>query len=144
LVVALIGGLSTPLYALCTAHTNDYLNPSQMVAASGALVLTAAVGSSLGAPIAALAMDLVGPDGFFHTIAGAMALLCLYAIWRSLRRDAVAVEEMGDFVALAPTPMSAVMNPDIELEEIVTASDTDAEAVQESFAELVDDIEGQE
>ncbi|MDP6690679.1 MAG: MFS transporter [Alphaproteobacteria bacterium] len=144
LVIALIGGLSTPLYALCTAHTNDYLNPSQMVAASGALVLTAAVGSSLGAPIAALAMDLAGPDGFFHTIAGAMALLCLFAVWRSLQRGAVAGEEIGDFVPLAPTPMSVVMNPDIELEEIVTASDTDAEAVQESFAELVDDIESQE
>jgi len=144
LVIALIGGFSTPLYALCTAHTNDYLNPSQMVAASGALVLTAAVGSSLGAPIAALAMDLAGPDGFFHTIAAAMALLCLFAVWRSLRREAVASEEMGDFVPLAPTPMSAVLNPDIELEEIVTASDTDAEAVQESFAELVEDMESQE
>ena len=144
LVIALIGGLSTPLYALCTAHTNDYLNPSQMVAASGALVLVASVGSALGAPIAALAMDLAGPKGFFYTIAGAMALLCLFAIWRSLRREAVASEDMGDFVAMAPTPMSVAMNPDIELEEIVTASDTDADAVQESFAELVDDMESQD
>jgi hypothetical protein len=51
---------------------------------------------------------------------------------------------MGDFVAMAPTPMSVAMNPDIELEEIVTASDTDADAVQESFAELVDDMESQD
>ena len=36
--------------------------------------------------------------------------------------------------------MSAVLNPEIELEEIVTASEVDAEAVQESFEELVSEL----
>ena len=38
-VVTLLGGLTLPLYSVCAAHMNDYLKPSQMVAASGTLVL---------------------------------------------------------------------------------------------------------
>ncbi|MBT6428832.1 MAG: hypothetical protein HOK30_14285, partial [Rhodospirillaceae bacterium] len=131
----------TPLYALCIAHTNDYLTPSQMVAASSTLVLAVSIGSALGAPITAFAMETLGPEWFFHTIAIATGLLCLFAVWRSTQRAAVASEEVGDFVIMAPTPMAAVLNPDFELEEIVTASETDAGEIQESFEELVQDLD---
>jgi MFS family permease len=40
LAVAIFGGLALPLYSVCIAYTNDHLNPNQMIAASGALVLT--------------------------------------------------------------------------------------------------------
>ncbi|MBT5193050.1 MAG: MFS transporter [Rhodospirillaceae bacterium] len=141
LAIALIGGFSTPLYALCIAHTNDYLTPSQMVAASSTLVLAVSIGSALGAPITAFAMETLGPEWFFRTIAIATGLLCLFAVWRSTQRAAVASEEVGDFVIMAPTPMAAVLNPDFELEEIVTASETDAGEIQESFEELVQDLD---
>ena len=48
LAVALVGGFSMPLYALCVAHTNDYLTPGQMVAASSTLVLAVSIGSAIG------------------------------------------------------------------------------------------------
>jgi|TARA_B100002003_G_C14121009_1_gene539182 MFS family permease len=144
LMIALIGGFSTPLYALCIAHTNDYLSPSQMVAASGTLVLTVSIGSTLGAPITAFAMDKFGSQAFFHAIGISMALICLFAIWRSTQRSAIASEDTSDFVIMAPTPMSAALNPEFELEEIVTASETGADAVQESFEELVHDLENPE
>ncbi len=144
LVIALLGGFSMPLYALCIAHTNDHLSPSQMVAASGTLVLAASLGSSLGAPITAFAMEHLGSQAFFHTIAVSMALICLFALWRSTQREAIASEEVSDFVIMAPTPMSAALNSEFELDEIVTASEMDAEAVQESFEELVNDLENPE
>ncbi len=144
LIIALIGGFSTPLYALCIAHTNDYLNPSQMVAASGTLVLTVSIGSSLGAPITAFAMETFGSQAFFHAIGISMALIGLFAIWRTTQRSALASGDTSDFVIMAPTPMSAALNPEFELEEIVTASETDAEAVQESFEALVHDLENPE
>ena len=141
LAVALIGGFSTPLYALCIAHTNDYLTPGQMVAASSTLVLAVSIGSSLGAPITAFAMETFGPEWFFHTIGIAMAALCLFALYRATQRPAVASEEVGDFVIMAPTPMAAVLNPDFELKDIVTASEVDREEMQESFEELVQDLQ---
>jgi MFS family permease len=140
LAIALIGGLSTPLYALCIAHTNDYLNPSQMVAASSTLVLAVSVGSTLGAPITAFAMEQLGSAAFFHTVGAAMALIFLFGLWRTTQRSAVATEEAGDYVIMAPTPMSAVLNPDFELEEVLTASEADAEEIQESFEDLVTEL----
>jgi MFS family permease len=139
-LIALIGGLSTPLYALCIAHTNDYLNPAQMVAASGTLVLATGIGSSLGAPVTAMAMDVFGDKAFFQVIGISMALVFVFGLWRSTRRAAIAAEDTGDFVVMAPTPMSAVMNPEFELEEIMAASDVDADEIQESFEELVIDL----
>ena len=141
LVIALIGGVSTPLYALCIAHTNDHLSPSQMVAASGTLVLAASIGSSLGAPITAFAMDIFGAQAFFHAIGISMALICLFALWRSTQREAIASDDTSDFVIMAPTPMSAALNPEFELEEIATAGEADAGEIQESFEELVQDLE---
>ena len=140
-LIALIGGLSTPLYALCIAHTNDHLSPGQMVAASGTLVLTVSVGSSLGAPVTAFAMEFLGANAFFHAIGVSMALICLFALWRSTRRAAITGAEAGDFVIMAPTPMSAVLNPDFDLEEIAAASEAEPEEIQESFEELVQDLE---
>lgn len=141
LIVALVGGFATPLYALCIAHTNDYLSPSQMVAASGTLVLVGSIGAILGAPITALAMDNFGSQAFFHAVGIAMAVICLFALWRTTQRSALASADTADFVIMAPTPMSAALNPDLELGEIAIASETGAEAVQESFEELVNDLE---
>ncbi|MBT3787150.1 MAG: MFS transporter [Alphaproteobacteria bacterium] len=143
-LIALIGGVSTPLYALCIAHTNDYLNPGQMVAASGTLVLAMSIGSSLGAPITALAMDVLGDQAFFQSIAISMALICIFGVWRSTQRQAIATEDTNDFVIMAPTPMSAVMNPEFELEELLAASEADAEEIQESFEDLVTELAAEE
>jgi len=107
-------------------------------------VLAVSVGSSLGAPITAFAMENLGQQWFFHTIGIAMAALCVYGLWRSVRRGAVDGDEVGDFVVMAPTPMSAALNPDFELEEIIIASDAEAGAMQESFEELVEDLESSE
>lgn len=139
-LMAAIGALSTPLYALSATHTNDYLSPSQMVAASGTLVLISGIGASMGPPLTTFAMEYYGPNAFFYSIALSLGLIATYALWRKTRRDAVATEELGDFVVMAPTPTSAGFNPDVELEEIVAASDIDAEAVEASFEELVEEL----
>ena len=64
-MILLYGGMGFPLYSLSIAHTNDNLAPSQMVAASGTLVLLSGLGASVGPPIAAFAMTAIGPNGFF-------------------------------------------------------------------------------
>jgi MFS family permease len=140
LLIAMVGGFTTPIYALCIAHTNDYLSPSQMVAASGTLVLAAGLGSSIGAPVTALAMDYLGDQAFFQVIGIAMSLVLVFALWRATQRQALSAEDTSDFVIMAPTPMSAVMNPEFELEEVLAASEADAEEIQESFEDLVTEL----
>jgi len=139
-VVAIIGALSMPLYSLCAAHTNDYLSPPQMVAASGTLVLVSGMGASMGPAVTAFAMDSLGAQAFFYSIAMSLGLVAVFGLWRATRRSAVAQEDQGDFVVMAPTPISAAFNPDVELDEIVAAGDIDAAAVQVSFEELADEL----
>jgi MFS family permease len=140
LQIGLVGGLCLPLYSLCIAHTNDYLNQSQMVAASGTLVLANGVGAAIGPPVTAFTMDLIGPQAFFQISGAALALVCVFAIWRSTQRQAMSREEQGDFVPMAPSPISAAFNPDLELEEIEAATEIDKETVAASFEELVEDL----
>jgi MFS family permease len=140
-LAAALGAMSTPLYSLCAAHTNDYLTPPQMVAASGTLVLVSGAGATLGSPITAFAMDYFGPVAFYYCIAISLALVALYGVWRSTRRDAMSQEDQGDFVIMAPTPMSASFNPDVDLEEIEAAAEVDAQEVQASFEELAEELQ---
>jgi len=140
-IAAVLGALTTPLYSLCAAHTNDYLNPSQMVAASGALVLVSGIGAAMGPPLTAFAMDYFdSADFFYYSIAVFLGLVAFYGLWRSTRREAMAREDQGDFVVMAPTPISASFNPDVDLDEIEAAMEVDAEAVQASFEELADEL----
>ena len=86
-------------------------------------------------------MDALGQKWFFYTIAVALMALCLFALYRTTRRVSVGSEEAGDFIVMAPITMAANLNPDFELVEIVAASETDADEIQESFEELVQDLE---
>jgi MFS family permease len=140
LIVGLVGAFTTPLYSLCAIHTNDYLNPSQMVAASGTLVFVSGIGATLGPSITAIGMDYIGPQAFFFSISISLGLVAVFALWRVSQRQGISSEDRGDFVAMAPTPISAAFNPEVELEEIEAATEVDAEAVQTSFEELVDEL----
>ncbi|MDX1605398.1 MAG: MFS transporter [Candidatus Competibacterales bacterium] len=108
-LIALFGGLHMPLYALCMAHANDYLEPAQMVAAGGKMMLIFGAGSSVGPLTASLMMSAFGPGGFFWWLALIHAAIGLFALYRMTRRAARPVEEQGSFVVLAPraSPVSA-------------------------------------
>lgn len=84
LAVALLGGMMMPLYSLSVAHTNDYLQPSQMVAASSSMILMSGVAAISGPLLASLCMQLVGPDGFFWFIGMSMLLVAVFAVYRSI------------------------------------------------------------
>lgn len=100
LVIGLYGGMALPMYSLCIAYTNDYLDPAQMVAASGTLVLVAGLGACFGPVTAALAMDVAGAAGFFWWIALVHAALGLFALYRMTVRPAPAREAQGRHVAI--------------------------------------------
>jgi MFS family permease len=99
---ALFGGINLPLYSLCVAYVNDYLERDQIVPASGTLVLIGGVGAVFGPLSAAVAMQTFGPDGFFWWIALIHAAIGAFALYRMTRRQALPRAEQGSCVALAP------------------------------------------
>lgn len=140
ILAVLIGGMIMPLYALCSAHVNDYLNPAQMVAASGTLVLVNAIGATIGSPLAATSMQTFGPSAFYLTIASMMGSVVAYTLWRSIRRSDIVETEHGDFVMMAPTPLSAGINLDVEEEIMEEAYSQDSAEIQASFEELTQEL----
>jgi MFS family permease len=101
-VIALFGGFSLPLYSLAIAHVNDYLDPQQMVAASGALVLANGFGAILGPFSASLMMSLAGAVGLFWTLALIHTAIGVFALYRMLRRQAKPLDQQGPYTPADP------------------------------------------
>jgi hypothetical protein len=117
LLVATIGGMTMPLYALCSVHTNDFLTPSQMVAASGTLVLLSSMGAALGSPVTAMAMDFFGPQSFYGSLAVMLGLVAVFALYVYVRRATASGAARSEFVVMASSPLTATLNPNVELQE---------------------------
>jgi len=109
LSVGLFGGLALPLYSICIAYTNDHLHPSQMVAASGALVLTGGLGAVLGPVMIASIMDQYGEQTFFWSMSGVHGSMGLFAIYRMTRSASVPRNKQGHNTATAAHPTGSVI-----------------------------------
>lgn len=108
----LFGGLSFALYPLCVAHTNDRLDPSARVAASGALVLLYSIGAALGPTGAAAAMTLFGASGLFLFIAIVAGGTLAFGLWRQASSLPVPGDDQQSYQILPrTTPMAAMLDP---------------------------------
>ena len=99
----LAGGVTTPLYALFLAYTNDFLSTEAMPAASGGLVLTFGVGAISGPLVAGLLMDKLGPLAFWLVLGVTFGTIALYALYRMTQRQAVPVDETESYLSVLPT-----------------------------------------
>lgn len=106
---ALYGGLCLPMYSLCIAHTNDYLDQDQIVGASGALVFASGLGNMVGPLLIAVLMQAFGNMSFVATLAVCHAALGLFALYRSLQRDTIPLDERGAYVYVPPAATSGVV-----------------------------------
>jgi len=84
----LAGGLALTLYPLSLAHTNDWLDPDDVTAASSALVMVQGAGAILGPIGTGLLMDAFGPDGFAVYLVLMGAGLMAYGVYRIRQRAA--------------------------------------------------------
>ena len=105
-----LGGLTLPMYSLCVAHTNDHLDPKQMVGASSALVFVGGLGACAGPFTAAGVMSIFGASGFFWTVAGAHALVGAFAAYRMLRRAPVPLEAQRHYLNV-PAQNTVMISP---------------------------------
>lgn len=117
-VTLLFGGLSFTLYPVCLAHTNDYVDRADLVAASGGLILAFSVGATIGPMLASAVMESMGPTGLFAFIAGCGVVAALFGLWRSRVRPPLPAEEQGAFRPVPQTtPVVMPLDPRGESEE---------------------------
>jgi MFS family permease len=102
LVGALAGGISNPLYSLLLAYVNDYMETSDMAAASAGLMFINGLGAISGPIITGWMMASIGPSGFFLFMAIVFAILSVYGAWRMIQRPAAPDAHSG-YTALSPT-----------------------------------------
>ena len=93
----LFGWFVFPLYALCAAYMNDWVETGAFVEAAGVLLLLFAVGSVVGSVAAAAAMQVLGPSGLFFFTATVHALLALFTLARMQVRDPLPVADQEPF-----------------------------------------------
>lgn len=101
LIGAICGGVSNPLYSLLLAYVNDYLDTTDMAAASAGLLFINGLGAISGPIITGWMMDRVGPSGFFLFMGILFGMLAAYAAWRmTQRRDTP--EATSGYTPLSP------------------------------------------
>ena len=112
--IALFGSISLPLYSLAIAHANDNMETDELLGAAGKLVLIFGVGASAGPFIAGAAMQQVGPQGFFIYLGVIYVLIGAFAVYRMTQREALPLEEQGDYMLVVPRSSSVAVAAVVE------------------------------
>jgi len=97
------GGVTTPLYALFLAYTNDMLSSDDMPAASGGLVFTFGLGAIVGPLITGWAMRALEPAAFWLVLGVTFAAIATYAAYRMTQRATLPAEATESYLAVLPT-----------------------------------------
>jgi MFS family permease len=97
------GGVTTPLYALFLAYTNDSLAAEDMPAASSGLVFTFGLGAIVGPLMTGWAMERLGPFAFWPVLSATFAAIALYALYRMTQRSITPVGETESYLSVVPT-----------------------------------------
>ena len=104
LVGLCLGGVVGSIYPMSTSVIFDWLRPKQMIAASGNMILTFAIGSIAGPFMLGVSMNQLGAQGFLIYFAVVMSSLMLFILYRIQVRQALPVEAQEDFVVVPRMP----------------------------------------
>ena len=137
LVVVGLGAAAMPMYSICVAYANDRLEPNQIVAASGSLVMVAGMGSMTGPIIIAFFMDFFDVVFYFWGIAAVFALILVFILFRMSSRPGIAPTKQTSLVA-GPigTPIAEYISPDsLDYAEAVARDEVDLLDQREDITE---------
>ncbi|HSK38147.1 MAG TPA: MFS transporter [Arenibaculum sp.] len=135
-VALFFGGLSFTLYPVCVSHTNDHLDRSELVQASGGLLLFYSAGATIGPIAGSATMSAVGPWGLFAFSAAGAMICVVFGVWRTRVRPPVPAAEQGPFQVLsATTPIVMPLDP--------RADESAVESAAEPVAEPGDELPGE-
>ncbi len=109
------GALSLSIFAVIVAHANDRVRSEDRVALASTLLLTWAVGSVIGPPVASAFMDWLGPDALFFYAATVALAMGGFVAWRMTRRAPQPPPERPRFVNIhATSPQLSKLDPRTE------------------------------
>ena len=96
---AILAGASLPMYAICSAHANDQLKPSQIVPASGTMLFVLNLGQFIGTLSILNTVSIADGKG----LPVVLAVLCFMVAGVALlrRTQEAAPEETGSLQAMA-------------------------------------------
>lgn len=136
ITIVVVGGMAIPMYPLCIAYANDRLDPEQIVAASGSLVMASGIGLSLGPIIASYLMGEYGSSFYFFGIASAFSLILCFTLYRMTRSEGIDIDEQGPIIATGQigTPVAEYNAPDAEV-YIEAVASGEIEKLDEELAE---------
>lgn len=102
------GGLSLSIYSLAMTHINDHLTPRQYVAAGSSAILVNGVGAAIGPLTISVLMSVFNNTIYFPLISLVFLILFFYGVYRLFKRDAIPLEDQGDYMKMPirPTPIS--------------------------------------
>ncbi len=98
--------------ALVIAHTNDFLEQNEIVAASSAFAKLLGIGSILGPLFVSGIMSITGPNGYHVYLLLIHGLLGLFGLYRMTKR-AIPADSESQYVPLPRniTPAGMELNP---------------------------------
>ena len=85
-LVAAYGGLSSTVYSLCAAHTNDFAPPDKLAQTASGLLIAYGLGASAGPVLTSNLMEMFGPSTLFTVNAWVHGSLGVFALYRMYRR----------------------------------------------------------
>lgn len=106
-VMAVLGGVSMPIYSQCISHVNDHLLPRQFVAATGTLLLLNGLGAAFGPLLVSGVMQIFGTNGYTGLLVFSFSITAVFGVYRAYRSDAIPLKDQGD-VILMPARGSAI------------------------------------
>ena len=123
----LIGASTLPLYSLGVAQTNDRLRPSQMVSASGTIVLVYSVFASLGPFSMSFFIDLFESSGFLIYLILVHVLIAAIVFSMMFITDDVDESDQANFQVMTQRP--SVVGMEVIAEEALESQlETDDQA----------------
>ena len=117
---AIFGFFAFPLYGICAAHLNDFVEADGYVEAASGLLLVYAVGAVVGPMLAAASMGQIGNEALFLFTASVHGSLVLFAAFRMCWRRAPARHEklaFSDSLITAGTVANLDLRSDAELKD---------------------------
>jgi len=137
----ILSGALACVYPIALADAFDRLKPTEMVAASGKLILAYATGGAIGPYTSSLVMKHMGADALFGYLIVASLVLVAFVMYRMSIRSAVPDALQESFVVQGMTPMATELDPRTEynsLDETGVAAETVLLLAEENPEDVVE------
>lgn len=110
----IFGGLSFTMYPLSISYTNDFLDPKDLIAATGGLLLSYGVGCVIGPMLAPVVMSVLGPAGLYIYFSFIAMLVGLMGIMKVSRKKEPPHSHMAYRSIPRTTPKISELDPRAE------------------------------